>query len=188
MATQSATLSAQSQSRSPVSLFYPGIAVFAAAVIIFGFARTYYLKEFFGTPFSAVARAAAWRSDDHLDSAIYRADYARREGPHRHPPTPGCRGGVPRGGDHHHRTGSGSTRCTARPSPSRGKSADVHGRPVRRHHRLRHTGGGSSSLPATPRASQAPDSGGNHRYSAAGSRTLAAAVSTQRSSVFLRLS
>jgi len=50
MATQSATLSAQSQSRSPASLFYPGIAVFAAVVIIFGFARTYYLKEFFGTP------------------------------------------------------------------------------------------------------------------------------------------
>lgn len=50
MATQSATFAAQSQSRSPASLFYPGIAVFAAAVIIFGFARTYYLKEFFGTP------------------------------------------------------------------------------------------------------------------------------------------
>ena len=50
MATQSATFAAQSQSRSRANLFYPGIAVFAAAVIIFGFARTYYLKEFFDTP------------------------------------------------------------------------------------------------------------------------------------------
>jgi hypothetical protein len=38
------------QSRPRASLFYPGMAVFAAAVIVFGFARTYYLKEFFGTP------------------------------------------------------------------------------------------------------------------------------------------
>jgi len=50
MATQSATFAAQSQSRSRANLFYPGIAVLAAAVIIFGFARTYYLKEFFDTP------------------------------------------------------------------------------------------------------------------------------------------
>jgi hypothetical protein len=50
MATQSATIAARLQSRPRASLFYPGMAIFAAAVIIFGFARTYYLKEFFGTP------------------------------------------------------------------------------------------------------------------------------------------
>lgn len=38
--------------RSPAtaSVFYPAMAIFAAAVIFLGFARTYYLKEIFGTP------------------------------------------------------------------------------------------------------------------------------------------
>jgi hypothetical protein len=52
MATQTATQMATTAlpRRSPVALFYPAMAIFAAAVIFLGFARSYYLKEIFGTP------------------------------------------------------------------------------------------------------------------------------------------
>jgi len=48
MATQAAPGRVQPAQRSRA--FYPSVAVMAAIVIFVGFARTYYLKEFFGTP------------------------------------------------------------------------------------------------------------------------------------------
>lgn len=50
MATQAATAIERPRSRPQASFFYPGMAIFAAAVILLGFSRTYYLKEFFATP------------------------------------------------------------------------------------------------------------------------------------------
>lgn len=49
MGTQAATVVARPRSHPRANFFYPGIAIFAAAVIFLGFARTYYLKEFFAT-------------------------------------------------------------------------------------------------------------------------------------------
>jgi len=51
LATQAATAVGPPRSRPrPARFFYPGLAIVAAAVIFLGFARTYYLKEFFATP------------------------------------------------------------------------------------------------------------------------------------------
>lgn len=50
MATQAATAVGRPRSSARANFFYPGVAIFAAAVIFLGFARTYYLKEFFATP------------------------------------------------------------------------------------------------------------------------------------------
>jgi hypothetical protein len=49
MATQAAR-SAVTRPASRAHWFYPGVAVLAASFIGLGFARTYYLKAFFGTP------------------------------------------------------------------------------------------------------------------------------------------
>lgn len=49
MATQAAT-SPRVQAKPRAQWFYPAMAAIAAIVIFAGFARTYYLKEWFGTP------------------------------------------------------------------------------------------------------------------------------------------